>query len=267
MKELLDLAFGSSVADCNGAYGDAIRAIHESAKKTMLRFEQCVDAEDEDFVVDFGPFIGRRMTEEIMGTLRGRLDPTRLIVSHKGANSPDFLMGSLNRSSLSWSDDVFPSFELVGDEIWSQSTLKKNGGIVRGLLSGHLAYSLFDHGFIPALDAAQREVDEVTRGGSVDLPAWVETFQKFSEGKYLLADLRRRASDAYSRLSKGIHFEFVPSSGAALSVVEIRRLLMEIAYVLSTISYVANCSGLAHCSLPPADSMKIYFALSMKFTN
>lgn len=267
MKELLDLAFGSSVTDCNGAYGDAVRAIHASATKTMLRFEQCLEANDEDFVVDFGPFVGRRMTEEIMGILQGRLDPTRLIVSHKGANSPDFMMGSLNRSSLSWSDDVFPNFEVVGDEVWSQSTLKKNSGIVRGLLSGHLAYSLFDHGFISALDAAQHEVDEVTKDGAGDLPAWIETFQKFSEGKHLLADLRRRASDAYSRLSKGIHFEFIPSSGAALSVVEIRRLLIEIAYVLSTISYVANCSGLAHCSLAPADSIKIYFALSTKFPN
>jgi len=266
VKELLDLAFGSSVANCNGAYGDAVRALHASATKTMRRLEQCIGSDDEDFLIDFGPFIGRRMTEELMGILQGRIDPTRLIVSHKGANGPDFLMGSPNRSSLSWSDDVFPGFEIAKEGVWSQSTLKKNSGIVRGLLSGHLAYSLFDHGFIPALDAAQREVDEVTRTGA-DLPAWIEAFQKFSEGEHLLSDLRRRASDAYSRLSKGIHFEFIPSSGAALSSLEIKRLLFEIIFVLSTISYVVNCSGLAHCSLTPSDSIKIYFSLSSKFSN
>jgi hypothetical protein len=261
MDQVLNLAVGSVTKSATGTYAEAIGALAASASRTSRRLAYCMDGADTDFLSDFGPVVGRRFAEEIAALLFGRLDPLRLIVSMKGARSGDFATGRLNQSSMSWADDVIPVFEPSHTSgSWGQQTLKKNG-VVRGLLSGQLACSIFESGFLPALDAIQAKVttDEV--------PDWARDLQKFSEGEHLLADLRRRSSQAYSHLSKGIHFEFMPVAGSAIEPAEIKRLLADMLYSLATVALVVNFSGVAHGRLEADECCDIYLSASNQISS
>lgn len=259
MEEVVKLALGCSNGVFSGAFGEAIGAICASANRTAKRLRYCYFDADPDFVIDFGPLIGRRFAEEIAAILLGRLDPIRLVVSIMGAKSADYVSGALNKSSLSWFDDIIPEFDASAKAgHWSQQTLKKNE-IVRGLLSGQLAHSVFESGFYSAIDAIQGRGEE-------SISDWVRDVQKFVEGSHLLADMRRRAAQVYSHLSKGIHFEFMSITGAAIEPDEIKRLLSEMLYMLATTSLVVNCSGLAHGATDRDEICGQYIAVSKLFS-
>lgn len=255
MKDVVTLAMGGA-ATSTGTFGEALNALKLSADRTSLRLQYCLTEADSDFLIDFGPAVGRRFAEEITSILCGRLDPLRIIVSLQGARSVDFTNGNLNPSSLTWSGDVLPPFDPTADnKPWSQKSVRKNG-IVRGVLSGQLAISVFESGFYPAVDFMVANVS------STQVPRWMTDVQKLSEGVFLLADLRQRISLAYSHLSKGIHFEFMPVSGSAIEPDEIKRLLGEMIYTLATTALVVNFSGLAHGGMNPKESCDLYFSAS-----
>lgn len=261
MDPLVKLVVGKSETSSHGDFKQAVKSLLVSLNRTHERIAQCLATDDEDFLVYFGPVVGRRFIEESTALIYGRIDPIRLVVALKGAMSSDFEAGRLNPSSLAWADYVQPSFAPVSDECWSQSTLKKTSGIVRGLLSGHTAHFIFESGFFRCLDSFQHELCERD-----DIPNWVADLQKFPDGKALLSDLRRRASQGYSHLSKGIHFEFMPSASPSLDPSEIKRLIQDFVYVAATVAAVANASSMIHAPLPLEDAAALYVEISDNYS-
>ncbi len=156
-----------------------------------------------------GALLARRLLEQCALAVIGRLDPIRLVVAYRGAKSADFRLGERNESSFSWSRDVLPEFKF-GQGHWSQSSLKN--GPVRGLLDGHLATYLFDSTHRRVLDSIATALT-----GTSLFPAWIGQVQTYETGGPLLSQLRSRASNAYSALSKGVHFEFLGASTTDLS--------------------------------------------------
>ncbi len=258
MENFRHLIAGESAGAHVGAYAGAIEALLASLNRTTGRLAECITTTDHAFLVDFGPTVGRRVIEEALAVLHGKLDPLRLVVALNGSKSGDFETGRPNRSSYSWSSDVVPTCEpSVG--IWTQRTLEKKEGIVRGVLSGHLAHSVFFDGFLPALDGFQAAL------GDQPVPPWVVDIQRFEAGDHLLADIRRRALTTYSSLSKGIHFEFLPTAGYNLQPVEIVSLLRQVIFITSTTALIINASRQGLGRIDDVRAAELFVAIAQEF--
>lgn len=256
MNPMLRIVVGNSGTSSQGGFKDAVLALMSSLERTCSRIEECLDSRDDEFLRYFGPVVGRRYIEESMALIYGRIDPVRLVVALQGALSSDFEVGKLNPSSLAWSDFVHPPFDQIRDDCWSQGTLRKNG-VVRGLLSGHMAHCVFESGFFSCLDSLTQKSEETG-----EMSDWVADLQKFPEGKALLNDLRRRAGQGYSHLSKGIHFEFMPTASPSLDPMEIRRLIKDAVFISSSVALVANASGMIHAPIEFEEAASLYFSVS-----
>ncbi|MDD2711637.1 MAG: hypothetical protein PHU77_01855 [Simplicispira sp.] len=186
----------------------------------------------------------RMLLEQGCAAILGRLDNIRLVSIIKGSSSVDFKLGQRNASSFIWSKDVLPDVKPSGGNYWTQESMNK--GIHRSLLEGHLAEYLFSTGHIPVLDKLIQATESINT-----IPDWIIDIQKKEKGMAVLANIRTMISEAYSTLSKGIHFEFFLGNNTQPNREEIVKATSKAIIALATIAIYTNLTDIG---LHKADS-------------
>ena len=260
---------------CAGSPSAAGAGTTDDYAKALQALRACIDATVADLsaminegpqsprLLRYGPFVTRRLIEEAIAAILARFDPARIVVAFRGARTSDFRVGDLNQSSLGWVRDVLPEIRVeAGATVWSQSTIKKSG-VVRSPVDGHLASYVFETAHPQVLDALNAKY-----ATSTDLRQWVLHLQKFDDqqGVALLADLRRRIAEAYSYLSKGIHFEFSSDGVASLDVNELAKRIADAIQVLVTCGLYSHFSEASLCRLSHQAATDSFDLLARQFS-
>jgi hypothetical protein len=203
------------------------------------------------------------LIEEAVAVMIGRFDPARIVVAMRGARSSDFKLGDQNHSSLGWSRDVLPEFRVEGGlTVWSQANVKKFG-VVRSPIDGHLGNYVFEAAHPKVLDALNEKY-----AGKADLRQWVLHVQRFDDqqGTVLLSDLRRKLAEAYSFLSKGIHFEFSTDGSASLDVMDLAAQIADALQVLTTCALYSHFANGGLCRLANHEAIDAFDSVAARFS-
>lgn len=221
----------------SGEFSRGLKAIEKSVAKHEK--EIALHWADTSPTLDARVFssCSRLILEQSAAALLGRIDPIRMVSIVKGSASVDFKIGYRNASSFMWSKDVIPDTK-PGSGFWTQESIGK--GVYRALLDGHLA----DYIFASSHKELQDPLFEATVS-KIQLPDWVIELQKFDRGEPVLAKLRILASEAYSTLSKGIHFEFFLGKETTPDLKEIRSSTSKAITVIATAALYTHFSDVA----------------------
>lgn len=199
----------------------------------------------------------RMLLEQGSAVLLGRVDPIRMVTIIKGSNSVDFKLGYRNASSFMWSKDVVPETK-PGPGFWTQESIAK--GIHRALLDGHLADYIFASAHKELIDP----IFEATKS-KTELPDWIIEIQKLDRGEPLLAKLRTLASESYSTLSKGIHFEFFLGRETTPEIKEIRNATSKAITVIATAALYTHFSDIAVLKIEKSTAISSFLEIINKY--
>jgi len=146
----------------------------------------------------FGSFCARVTLENACAALVGRLDPFRILYLAEFQAQGGFEYGKPSKSGFKWRGDVLTDEKPV-QQLWSaEHDLTK---ISRALFSDHT-----DHVYWrPAIESA---LDYIATLEHTEILA---DFKAIDPEKFT-STTRGRSSDLYSKLSKGVHWDFFISS-------------------------------------------------------
>ncbi len=195
----------------------------------------------------------RMLLEQGSAAIIGRIDPIRLITIVKGSSSVDFKLGQRNASSFIWNKDVLPDIKPNGGSYWTQESISK--GVHRALLDGHLADYIFSTAHNPVMDAIAAESRK-----SSTIPDWIIELQKVEKGEAILGKLRATAAEAYSTLSKGIHFEFFLGKETQPSMHELKKATNQAIFSIATASLYTHLSDVGINRIDPRTATKNFIA-------
>ena len=199
----------------------------------------------------------RLLLEQGAAVLLGRIDPLRLVTIIKGSSSPDFKLGYRNASSFIWNKDVVPDTK-PGSGFWTQENIAK--GVHRALLDGHLADYVFSSAHRELIDA----LTDATKS-ETELPDWIIDLLKLERGEPVLSKIRTLASEAYSTLSKGIHFEFFLGKETKPNVAEIRKATSRAMLAISTAALYSHFSDIAILTIDRPTAISSFLAITKKY--
>lgn len=219
-----------------GEFTKGLKAIEESLSKHELELSAHWLNTSPTLDVRVFSSCSRMLLEQGSAALLGRVDPIRMVAIVKGSASADFKLGQRNASSFIWGKDVIPDTK-PGTGFWTQDSLGK--GVHRALLDGHLA----DYIFTSAHKELEDPLFEAT-SKRTQLPDWIIELQKLDRGALVLSKLRTLASEAYSTLSKGIHFEFFLGRETTPDINEIRNSTSKAITVIATVALYTHFSML-----------------------
>lgn len=230
MGKLTDLATGK--LENHTSTGEFTNAMN-SIKKSLSKHETELNTywKKTNKLTDPRVFssCSRMILEQGSAAIIGRLDPIRLITIAKGSSSVDFKIGQRNASSFIWNKDVLPDIKPNGGNYWTQESISK--GIHRSLFQGHLADYIFSSAHDSMLDALTEETNSLPT-----VPDWIIEILKIEKGEVVLSKLRQSAAEAYSTLSKGIHFEFFLGKETQPNINEIKKATSLAVYSIATTS-------------------------------
>lgn len=234
----------------SGEFSTSIAAIELSIadheKELAKHWEQPENADIRVFAS-----CARLLLEQSTAILLGRVDPIRLITISKGSSSSDFKIGYRNASSFNWSKDVVPEAKPGPSGFWTQENIGK--GVQRALLDGHLSDYLFSSAHSDLIDA----ITESTKNEN-ELPDWIIELLKIDHGKAVLAKLRTYASEAYSTLSKGVHFEFFLGKATKPDSKEICSATSKAIIVITTTAMYTHFTDISINRIPKIVALDAY---------
>lgn len=199
----------------------------------------------------------RLLLEQGAAVLLGRIDPIRLVTVIKGSSSVDFKLGYRNASSFMWNKDVVPETK-PGNGFWTQESIGK--GIHRALLDGHLADYVFSSAHKELIDS----ITDATKS-EPELPDWIIDLLKLDRGEPLLSKLRILATEAYSTLSKGIHFEFFLGRETKPDAKEIRSATSKAITTISTAALYTHFSDISILSIEKSAAISSFLQIIKKY--
>lgn len=259
MGELFSICVGAldrQYMESDYTFGmDAIGDSLEENSKNLVRFWENRDARD---FVKFAPSCARLVVEQCSAIILGRMDPVRFVSLIRGGESADFVLGQRNASSFNWTKDVLPDVRPPTSGWWSQETLAKP--IYRSLLHGHLADFLFEsaHGSL---------ISDLTDWTSemMTLPGWISELLTLETGASALAILRKDATESYSSLSKGIHFEFLKGNSTSLSQEEVTSAISDAMTAIATVALYSHFTDISLHKLSRNDALSCFVGLVEQF--
>lgn len=257
MGALSDLVAGSIAGhkysgDFTNAVNALVKSISEHEAELVLHWDNQNEIDTRVF-----SSCSRLLLEQSFAILLGRLDPIRLVTVIKGSNSPDFKLGHRNSSSFVWNKDVLPGVR-PGNGYWTQESIGK--GIHRALLDGHLA----DYVFTSAHDELIGPLTDATITKH-ELTDWAIELLKLDRGEPVLAKLRILASEAYSTLSKGIHFEFFFGKETRPTIEEVRFATNKAIISISTVALYAHFSDISVLTIDKPIAISSFLEILNKF--
>ncbi|WP_409268701.1 hypothetical protein [Massilia sp. BHUDP2] len=227
MDEIYRLCVGNidrQYMECDFTFG--MDCIGDSLKENFSNLYELWQQRNTRDFIKFAPTCARVVFEQSLAILLGRLDPIRFVALIRGAESSDFSLGQRNNSSFNWTKDVLPDVKPPNSGWWSQDSLKQ---IHRTLLHGQMADYLFEstHALLIP-DLTDWTTDYAT------LPNWITELLTIEAGDRVLGRLRKHATEAYSSLSKGIHFEFLKGSSTSLTKETVESSISDCITVIGT---------------------------------
>jgi len=244
MEQLKNLAVGSiDRSYLNSDYSHGMAAIGEALTAHASEVHSLIRNYDAPEFSKLAPAGARLLLEQGLAAVLGRLDPVRFISIVRGASSPDFILGRPNASSFFWSKDVLPDVKPTPGGLWSQECLSKM--LHRSMLDGHLA----DYLFVSAHETVITHIADAI-SSAPQLCDWIISLMKIEKGENVLSTLRKRASESYSTLSKGIHFEFFRGRTTIPEKEELCLAIRSAVSVLSTVGLYSHFSDISLQKIP-----------------
>lgn len=190
----------------------------------------------------FGAFCARVTLENACAALVGRLDPFRMLYLAEYQSQGTFEYGKPSKSGFRWLGDVL-SEDKPPREMWNSE--HDLGKISRALFSPYV-----DHVYWrPAVEAALDYLVENGGEGQAELQALnPESFT---------AETRGRCSDLYSKLSKGVHWDFFVSS-VVLDEITLKDAIRDCLIRISGLGFVSHFVPTAYRSLDKNTALDTY---------
>ena len=190
MDHLCRILCGSDAGE--GEAFDVLRQVRRSIFAFGTRIDSLLDVKHGEDLTLLGPYCARVIMETGCSAIVGRLDPFRILYLSQFQARSGYDPTKKARSAFAWQGDVL---SLEKEDLWSSSVETQK--ISRALLSAY-----FDHvHWRPAVTAA---LDY-----AVDLPLNAATKSLLLiEADDFVAHCKGSGNSLYSKLSKGVHWDF-----------------------------------------------------------
>lgn len=245
--ELGKLVCGDASVSCTA--NSTLDQLGKSIDRFATKAVDYLQGSFSDDAESFGAFCTRVTLENTCAALVGRLDPFRMLYLAEFQTQGGFEFGKPSRSGFKWTGDVLTE-DKPGANLWSSDhDLSK---ISRSLFSPYV-----DHVYWrPAVEAA---LDYLANQGSEGLDELLtlnpETFTLVTKGK---------CSNLYSRLSKGVHWEFfVPS--LTMDEATLKDAIRDCFIQVSNMGFVSHFVPTAYRSLDHAGALAAYMDFRKEF--
>lgn len=193
---------------------------------------------DPNFI--FAPLCGRVVLENSCAAIVGRIDAFRLIYISEFQSKAEYEVGKRAKSSFSWTGDVFPSGGNI--RLWDiDNDVPKIG---RALFSQHYEELYWK----PAVADA---IDFINDNTAVTAPPELSQL----DPENFVSLIKGRSNQAYSGLSKGVHWEFF-NQASVLDETTTKGLLKEACTIAAMLGFVSHFIPTAHSSIDPAEALE-----------
>jgi hypothetical protein len=224
------------------ALGQLSISIDSFASKA-IRF---VNDNVSDEILSYGPFCARVLLENSCAALVGRLDSFRIIYLSEFQSQPKYEHGKRAQSAFSWTGDVIPNKEPLQSSLWCADN--KLQDISRALFSQHLD-SIF---WRPAVE---KMLDFVSGLGSE--PALKEILEISPDG--YINETKGKSITLYSKLSKGVHWEFF-TSALLFDEVTVKDAIRDTCLLVSHLGLISHFIPTAYASLEHSRAVEEYIS-------
>lgn len=225
----------------SGIAGTALNQLRTSLDDFYVRALGYLNLTDDDALC-YGPFCARVLLENGCAALVGRIDPFRLMYISEFQAQPTYEFGKRSLSAFGWSGDVMPDVRR-SEELWKfdQDPTK----ISRALFSPHLDHICWKPAFNHLLDflntnPADPIMDEIV---AID----PENF---------IPQVRGRAAQLYSTLSKGVHWEFF--SGMIFDEATVKTSIRDTLLLVGNLALTSHFLSTAQCAMTPEAAVAAY---------
>lgn len=245
MESLSRLVCGSPVelGEASKVLGYLRHSIASFANKTESLL-QC-DANESDLAM-FGPFCARVIMETACASLVGRIDPFRVLYLSRFQSREGYDPTKRAKSAFMWQGDVVPpDKEKEKDDIWSEAT--DTSKISRALLSPYLDHLHWRPAALAALDHA------VKSNSNRHIAAFL-----LIDADHFVLESKGRGAAIYSRLSKGVHWEFFTGNAVILDKETVKDLVRDAIGWTAKLAFVSHFVQTAHGCLSADDAVSAY---------
>jgi len=234
---------------CGRPHGDA------KAGRTLQHLSRTIDTFStkgvrylqEEFSEEskyFGAFCARVVLENSSAAIVGRLDPFRLLYLNEFQSQPSFEHGAPAKSGFRWQGDVMnPDKPLGRGRIWSSDV--DIAKISRSLFSEHFDHLIWRPAYSELLD----QIQSSGREGFEELVS--------IEPEAFVSRLKGELGRLYSRLSKGVHWDFF-NSAIEYDESSIKANLQDLFTLVSILGLTSHFIPTAYSSLTPDEAFDIY---------
>ncbi|WP_376959620.1 hypothetical protein ABNQ39_06860 [Azospirillum sp. A26] len=201
-----------------------------------------LNGEFTDDAQSFGAFCARVILENTCAALVGRYDPFRLSYLSEFQTQGGFDYTKAAKSGFKWTGDVFTD-ESPTRELWhSDYDISK---ISRALFSGYVDHLYWK----PAMENALVFLDGK---GISDL----HEIKRVEPNKFI-KETKGKCSGLYSKLSKGVHWDFFAPS-TLMDEVTLKDSIRDCFIQVSNMGFISHFAPTAYRSLSSDDALAIY---------
>jgi hypothetical protein len=235
-----------------GEVGESLKMMESSIFDSTARLCKLVVGSDDELIA-FGPFLSRKMLEASMTSFVARADPIRILVLRKCQIHEDYSPDTRQAVSIQWTGDVIAEKKSNPADLWSPS--QRATEVIRAILSGHMGELLWSTGIERATDSSEAFL-------GVNSDWWGEIVSK--EPTKLCSHFRGQATQTYSRLSKGVHVEFVHFS-AQYDVETVRSMVLETVKLIAQMALILQFVPHVFGSLPVKTAVALFLSVEKEF--
>lgn len=240
------LGLGKLVCGCTSEPCTANRTLDHLGSSIDRFANKAIEYLNGEFTEEaqsFGAFCARVTLENACAALVGRFDPFRMLYLAEFQARGGFEYGKPAKSGFKWTGDVLTE-EKPNRELWnSDHELTK---ISRALFSPHVDHVYWKPAVEIALDflAEHPGSDDFRELHAID----PETFAPSIKG---------RCGELYSKLSKGVHWDFFVSS-VVMDEGTLKDAIRDCLIQLSNMGFVSHFVPTAYRSLDRTDALATY---------
>lgn len=223
-------------------FGEISEHIFKSIKNLTREIIYIKSADAPRFSL-LGPFLGRSLLETCLTAIVGRIDPYRLLVVRHQQIDINYDPSTKRLASPQWTGDILsekPSNELLNAQ-------KKYQDLSRALLSDHYDTLLWK----PALTRIFDKITQMEINGP-----WIAEIQNFTAEDFIPKQ-RTNLTRLYSKLSKGIHHEFVIPPDSLYDRSTVASMLSDSVQSCCILGTVANFIGHISRSIPVEENLNL----------
>ncbi len=220
-------------------------SIDRFSGKALAYLNNSFDEESQSF----GAFCARALLENACAALVGRLDSFRMLYLAEFQAQGAYEYGKPTKSGFKWSGDVFSEDKPL-TTLWN--TDHESSKVSRALFSPHVDAVLWQPAFNEALDYL---ADEHLSG-----------FEEISsmEAVAFISAAKGRCGPLYSKLSKGVHWDFFVAS-VMMDEGTLKDAIRDCLTVVSNLAFISHFIPTCYRSLDRSQAVSEYLAFRGKF--